>query len=161
MRENRGYYRGSVVGCVSSFCWIIKRKDWLFGVEVAQTGWTTYICVSLVLCVFYVYISAIFYVFHCSVIYNFLTVIAELRLQLSVTQNMLIHSFIIQYSITHLYSLEIESLYRYISTNNYMMRLSVSPRPEYLASVVTSYFVDVALTMLHTIRDVSHLLTSC
>ena len=38
MRENRGYYSGSAVGCVSSFCWIIERKDWLFGVDVAQTG---------------------------------------------------------------------------------------------------------------------------
>ena len=38
MRENRGYYNESVVGCVSSFCWIIKRKDWLFEVDVAQIG---------------------------------------------------------------------------------------------------------------------------
>ena len=38
VRENRGYYSGFVVGCVSSFCWIIERKDWLFGVDVAQTG---------------------------------------------------------------------------------------------------------------------------
>ena len=41
--------------------------------DVAQTGWTTYICASLVLCIFCVYIYAIFYVFHCSVIYIFLT----------------------------------------------------------------------------------------
>ena len=27
MRENRGYYNGSDVGFVSSFCWIIERKD--------------------------------------------------------------------------------------------------------------------------------------
>ena len=38
VRENRGYYGRSTVGCVSSFCWIIERKDWLFGVDVAQTG---------------------------------------------------------------------------------------------------------------------------
>jgi hypothetical protein len=38
VRENRGYYSGFVVGCVSSFCWIIERKDWLFEVDVAQTG---------------------------------------------------------------------------------------------------------------------------
>ena len=38
VRENRGYDNGSVVRCVSSFCWIIERKDWLFGVDVAQTG---------------------------------------------------------------------------------------------------------------------------
>ena len=38
VRINRGYYSGFAVGCVSSFCWIIERKDWLFGVDVAQTG---------------------------------------------------------------------------------------------------------------------------
>ena len=38
VREDRGYYSGFVVGCVSSFCWIIERKDWLFEVDVAQTG---------------------------------------------------------------------------------------------------------------------------
>ena len=38
VRENRGYYNGFAVGCVSSFCWKIERKDWLFGVDVAQTG---------------------------------------------------------------------------------------------------------------------------
>ena len=39
VRENRGYYSGFVVGFVSSiFCWIIERKDWLFEVDVAQTG---------------------------------------------------------------------------------------------------------------------------
>ena len=38
MRENRGYYSGFAVGYVSSFYWIIERKDWLFGVDVAQTG---------------------------------------------------------------------------------------------------------------------------
>ena len=27
VKENRGYYSGSVVGFVSSFCWIIERKD--------------------------------------------------------------------------------------------------------------------------------------
>ena len=35
VRENIGYYNGSVVGCVCSFCWIIERKDWLFEVDVA------------------------------------------------------------------------------------------------------------------------------
>ena len=82
VRENRGYYSDFAIGCVSSFCWIIERKDWLFGVDVAKTGWTTYICVSLVLCVFCVYISAIFYVFHCSIIYNFLTKILLLSKKL-------------------------------------------------------------------------------
>ena len=37
-RENRGYYNGSTVGCVSSFYWIIERKDWFFRVDIAQTG---------------------------------------------------------------------------------------------------------------------------
>ena len=37
VRENRGYYKRFDVGCVSSFCWIIERKDWLFEVDVAQT----------------------------------------------------------------------------------------------------------------------------
>ena len=38
VRENRGYYSRFAVGFVSSFCWIIERKDWLFGVDVAQIG---------------------------------------------------------------------------------------------------------------------------
>ena len=38
MRENRGYYSESAVGCVFSFGWIIERKDWLFGVDVTQIG---------------------------------------------------------------------------------------------------------------------------
>ena len=38
VREDRGYYSGFDVGCVSSFCWIIEWKDWLFGVDIAQTG---------------------------------------------------------------------------------------------------------------------------
>ena len=38
VRENKGYYNRSDVGCVSSFRWIIERKDWLFVVDVAQTG---------------------------------------------------------------------------------------------------------------------------
>ena len=38
VRENIGYYSGFVVGSVSSFSWIIERKDWLFEVDIAQTG---------------------------------------------------------------------------------------------------------------------------
>ena len=38
VRENKGYYSRSDVSFVSSFCWIIERKDWLFGVDIAQTG---------------------------------------------------------------------------------------------------------------------------
>jgi len=73
VRENRGYYSGFAVGCVSSFCWIIEKE----GLPVRggrSPNWVNhvYLCLSC-LCVFCVYISAIFYVFHCSVIYNFLT----------------------------------------------------------------------------------------
>jgi len=55
VRENRGYYNRFAVGCVSSFCWIIERKDWLFEVDVAQTG-EPCISVSLLFCVFFVFI---------------------------------------------------------------------------------------------------------
>jgi len=48
----------------------IKGRTSCFFVDVAQIRWTTYICVSLVLCV---YISTIFYVFHWSLMYSFLT----------------------------------------------------------------------------------------
>jgi len=52
----------------------IKGRTGCFSVDIAQIGWTAYICVSLVLCMFFcVYIFAIFYVFHFSIIYNFLT----------------------------------------------------------------------------------------
>jgi hypothetical protein len=30
VRERRGSYNGCVVGCIPSFCWIIKRKDLKF-----------------------------------------------------------------------------------------------------------------------------------
>jgi hypothetical protein len=39
VRERRGSYNGCVVGCIPSFCWIIKRKDLTISlVEVAHTG---------------------------------------------------------------------------------------------------------------------------
>jgi hypothetical protein len=39
MRERRGSYSGCVVGCIPSFCWIIKRKDLAISlVDVAHTG---------------------------------------------------------------------------------------------------------------------------
>jgi hypothetical protein len=38
VREIRGSYNGCVVGCISSFCWIIKRKDLAISlVDVAHT----------------------------------------------------------------------------------------------------------------------------
>jgi hypothetical protein len=37
--ETRGSYSGCVVGCIPSFCWIIKRKDLeIYFVDVAHTG---------------------------------------------------------------------------------------------------------------------------
>jgi hypothetical protein len=39
VRERRGSYSGCVVGCIPSFCWIIKRKDLAISlVDVAHTG---------------------------------------------------------------------------------------------------------------------------
>jgi hypothetical protein len=39
VRERRGSYSGRVVGCIPSFCWIIKRKDLaIYMVGVAHTG---------------------------------------------------------------------------------------------------------------------------
>jgi hypothetical protein len=37
--ERRGSYSGHVVGCIPSFCWIIKRKDLEISlVDVDQNG---------------------------------------------------------------------------------------------------------------------------
>jgi hypothetical protein len=39
MRERRGSCSGCVVGFITSFCWIIKRKDLAISmVDVAHTG---------------------------------------------------------------------------------------------------------------------------
>jgi hypothetical protein len=39
MRERRGSYNGCVVGCIPSFCWIIKMKELeIYLVDVAHTG---------------------------------------------------------------------------------------------------------------------------
>jgi hypothetical protein len=39
VRERRGSYRGCVVGCIPSFCWIIKRKELAISlVDVSHTG---------------------------------------------------------------------------------------------------------------------------
>jgi hypothetical protein len=39
MRERRGSYSGCDVGCIPSFCWIIKRKDLAISlVDVSHTG---------------------------------------------------------------------------------------------------------------------------
>jgi len=53
----------------------IKGRTGCFSMDVTQIRWTTYIYVSLVLCIFFVCVSEIFYVFHCSVIYNFITIL--------------------------------------------------------------------------------------
>ena len=43
-------------------CWIIKRKDLEVSlVDVAHNGWTTHMCVSIVLCIFYVLFPHLFY----------------------------------------------------------------------------------------------------
>jgi hypothetical protein len=39
MRERRVSYSGCVVGCIPSFCWIIKRNDLEISlVDIAHTG---------------------------------------------------------------------------------------------------------------------------
>jgi hypothetical protein len=39
VRERRGSYIECVVGCIPSFCWIIKRKDLIISlVDVAHSG---------------------------------------------------------------------------------------------------------------------------
>jgi hypothetical protein len=39
VREKRGSYNEHVVGCIPSFCWIIKRKDLKISlVDIAYTG---------------------------------------------------------------------------------------------------------------------------
>jgi len=39
VRERRGSYSRHAVGCIPSFCWIIKRKDLEISlVDVAHTG---------------------------------------------------------------------------------------------------------------------------
>ena len=56
MKERRGSYSGRVVGCILSFCWIIKRKDLEISlVDVAHIG-EPCIFVSLLYCV-----SSVFY----------------------------------------------------------------------------------------------------
>jgi hypothetical protein len=53
VRERRGSYNECVVGCITSFCYIIIRKDLeIYLVDVSHTGSITYICVSIVLCNF-------------------------------------------------------------------------------------------------------------
>jgi hypothetical protein len=63
MRERRGSYSGCVVGCIPSFCWIIKRKDLEISlVDVAHTG-EPHISVSLLYCV-----SSMFYFHICFIL---------------------------------------------------------------------------------------------
>jgi hypothetical protein len=63
VRERRGSYNGCVVGCIPSFCWIIKMKD-------LEISWWTYptlgepcISVSLLYCV-----SSVFYFCICFIL---------------------------------------------------------------------------------------------
>jgi hypothetical protein len=53
IRERRESYSRRVVGGIPSFCGIIKGKDLTISlVDVVHTGRTTYISVSIVLCIF-------------------------------------------------------------------------------------------------------------
>jgi hypothetical protein len=62
VRERRGSYNRCVVGCIPSFCWMIKRKDLEISlVDIAHTGRTMYICVSIVLCILCVLFPHLFY----------------------------------------------------------------------------------------------------
>jgi hypothetical protein len=61
VRERRGSYSRCVVGCIPSFFSIIIRKGLEISlVDVAHTGRTTYICVSIVLCIFCVLFPHLF-----------------------------------------------------------------------------------------------------
>ena len=74
MRENRGYYNRSTVGFVSSFL-LDNRKEGLAVQGGRSPNWVNHvISVSLWFYVFCVHVFfRIFYVLHCSIIYNFLT----------------------------------------------------------------------------------------
>lgn len=67
--EQRGNYNRSVLGCIS-----YKRNDWIFlhGCSLNQVN-HVYMCLSCFMCFMCLYFYNIFYVFHCSIIYNFLT----------------------------------------------------------------------------------------
>ena len=74
VRENKGYYGGSAVGFVSSFL-LDNRKEGLDVRGGRSPNWVNhvYLCLSgfYVFCVLVFF--HIFYVLHCSIIYNFLT----------------------------------------------------------------------------------------
>jgi hypothetical protein len=55
VRERRGSYNGCVVGCIPSFCWIIKRKDLEFLWWTYPTLGEPHISVSLLYCVSFVF----------------------------------------------------------------------------------------------------------
>jgi hypothetical protein len=62
MRERIRSYSGCVLGCIPSFCWIIKRKDPKISImDVAHTGRTTYIYVFIILCIFFVLFPHLIY----------------------------------------------------------------------------------------------------
>ena len=72
VRENRGYYSGSDVGFVSSFL-LNNKKEGLVVRGGHSPNWVNhvYVCLSCFIC-FLCLCFHIFYVLHCSVIYNFL-----------------------------------------------------------------------------------------
>ena len=74
VRENRGYYSGSAIGFVSSFL-LDNRKEGLAVQGGRNPNWVNhvYLCLSGFICFVGLYFFRIFYVLHCSVIFNFLT----------------------------------------------------------------------------------------
>ena len=75
VRENKGYYRGSAVGFVSSFLFD-NVKEGLAVRGGRSPNWVNhvYLCLFGFMCFFCACIFCIFYVLHCSIIYNFLTI---------------------------------------------------------------------------------------
>ena len=73
MRENRGYYNGSAVGFVSSFL-LDNRKEVLAVQGGRSPNWVNHVFLCLSGFIFFLFLCfRIFYMLHCSIIYNFLT----------------------------------------------------------------------------------------
>jgi hypothetical protein len=62
MRERRGSYSGCVVGCIPSFCWIIKMKDLTISLVDVDTLGEPRISVSLLYCVSFVFYFHIYFI---------------------------------------------------------------------------------------------------
>jgi hypothetical protein len=55
VRERRGSYNGCVVGCIPSFCWIIKRKDLEISLVERSPHWVNHIYLCLYCIVYWNY----------------------------------------------------------------------------------------------------------